>query len=158
VSVTAKRGAALLFWHGQHPGSPVHEGEMLRGGRGVKHIIRTDVLYLMRPRVLVHEVGELRGLTTVKSLYETCTTVTHEPTKLFTEKLALVALRVDVQRAEGVLKALRAAALAGMNAAYAQALASQPDFAEAYAAAALEPRGAAFAALDARLQPLGAFS
>ena len=43
VSVAPRRGAALLFPHGAHRGSPLHEGSEVRGGS--KHVLRTDVLY-----------------------------------------------------------------------------------------------------------------
>jgi len=41
----AKRGAALCFFHGNHPLSPLHEGSLVH--EGVKYIIRSDVLYLL---------------------------------------------------------------------------------------------------------------
>ena len=43
VGVRVPRGGALLFFHGEHPGSLAHEGSLVQ--RGVKRIIRTDVLY-----------------------------------------------------------------------------------------------------------------
>ncbi|KAH8082959.1 hypothetical protein JL720_8468 [Aureococcus anophagefferens] len=43
VSVAPRRGAALLFPHGAHRDSPLHEGSEVRGGS--KHVLRTDVLY-----------------------------------------------------------------------------------------------------------------
>lgn len=36
-------GAALIFHHGQHPASPLHEGCVVTSG--TKYIVRTDVLY-----------------------------------------------------------------------------------------------------------------
>ncbi|CAD7930689.1 unnamed protein product [Amoebophrya sp. A25] len=46
VSVRPKKGAALVFWHGQHPLSPLHEGSKVQNGS--KYVIRTDVLYDIR--------------------------------------------------------------------------------------------------------------
>mmetsp|Transcript_321 Transcript_321/g.577 ORF Transcript_321/g.577 Transcript_321/m.577 type:complete len:282 (-) Transcript_321:15-860(-) len=43
TSVRAGAGSALCFWHGDHPMSPLHEGSVVR--EGVKHVLRTDVLY-----------------------------------------------------------------------------------------------------------------
>ena len=43
ASVPAERGAALCFFHGEHPWSPLHEGGKVT--RGTKYIIRSDVLY-----------------------------------------------------------------------------------------------------------------
>eukprot|EP00392_Amoebophrya_sp_AT5.2_P018047 g18502.t1 len=43
VSVRPKKGGILCFWHGQHPWSPLHEGSKVE--RGVKYVVRTDVLY-----------------------------------------------------------------------------------------------------------------
>ena len=39
------RGGALAFWHGEHPLSLLHEGSPVT--RGVKTIVRSDVLYLV---------------------------------------------------------------------------------------------------------------
>eukprot|EP01062_Namystynia_karyoxenos_P049753 TRINITY_DN38210_c0_g1_i2.p1 TRINITY_DN38210_c0_g1~~TRINITY_DN38210_c0_g1_i2.p1 ORF type:complete len:334 (+),score=73.99 TRINITY_DN38210_c0_g1_i2:96-1004(+) len=41
-----KRGAGLLFWHGDHPLSPLHEGAAVE--QGTKYVVRTDVLYPRR--------------------------------------------------------------------------------------------------------------
>ena len=45
VRVSA-RGSVLCFFHGEHALSPLHEGSQLT--RGVKHIVRSDVLYMLR--------------------------------------------------------------------------------------------------------------
>merc|ERR1711972_793331 len=45
VDVPASRGAALFFYHGEHPLSQLHEGS--RVSRGTKYIIRVDVLYML---------------------------------------------------------------------------------------------------------------
>mmetsp|Transcript_19613 Transcript_19613/g.53728 ORF Transcript_19613/g.53728 Transcript_19613/m.53728 type:complete len:297 (-) Transcript_19613:104-994(-) len=45
VCVSPERGAALCFWHGEHPLSPLHAGAAVRGGAAVKYVIRTDILY-----------------------------------------------------------------------------------------------------------------
>eukprot|EP00475_Leptophrys_vorax_P027508 TRINITY_DN3921_c0_g2_i1.p1 TRINITY_DN3921_c0_g2~~TRINITY_DN3921_c0_g2_i1.p1 ORF type:complete len:280 (-),score=60.73 TRINITY_DN3921_c0_g2_i1:143-889(-) len=43
IKVNPTRGAAVAFFHGDHPQSPLHEGtEVLEG---FKYIIRTDVMY-----------------------------------------------------------------------------------------------------------------
>jgi len=42
--VAAEQGAALCFFHGQHPLSPLHEGSLVTSG--TKYIVRTDVLYM----------------------------------------------------------------------------------------------------------------
>ena len=42
--VRPKKGAALCFFHGHHPLSPLHEGALVT--RGVKYVARTDVLYM----------------------------------------------------------------------------------------------------------------
>ena len=39
----ASQGDALIFYHGRHPYSPVHEGCLVTSG--TKYIIRTDVMY-----------------------------------------------------------------------------------------------------------------
>lgn len=46
--VRPKRGAALCFFHGQHPLSPVHEGGLVT--RGTKYVVRSDVLYMLPTR------------------------------------------------------------------------------------------------------------
>ena len=43
VAVAPKRGAVLLFFHGHHKWSPLHEGSVANGT--TKHVLRTDVLY-----------------------------------------------------------------------------------------------------------------
>lgn len=46
IRVQPKAGAALVFWHGAHPLSPLHEGAPLAADAArPKHVIRTDVLY-----------------------------------------------------------------------------------------------------------------
>ena len=49
-AVRVPQGSVLCFFHGQHPLSPLHEGS--RVSRGVKRVVRTDVLYptLQEPR------------------------------------------------------------------------------------------------------------
>ena len=59
VCVAPRKGAALCFWHGRHPLSPLHEGAPLEAppdaaAGGVAHpkiVIRTDVLYATEPPV-----------------------------------------------------------------------------------------------------------
>ena len=46
LKVTPVEGAALLFWHGQHPDSPLHEGSMVI--KGTKYVLRSDVMYRRR--------------------------------------------------------------------------------------------------------------
>jgi len=43
VSVAVPKGSVLCFFHGDHPLSPLHEGSLVR--RGLKRIVRSDVLY-----------------------------------------------------------------------------------------------------------------
>jgi hypothetical protein len=43
VSVAVPKGSALCFFHGEHHMSPLHEGSLVT--RGIKRIIRSDVLY-----------------------------------------------------------------------------------------------------------------
>ena len=51
VKVSPRRGAALIFWHGRHPLSPLHEGAPLEATASSgapstpKVVIRTDVLF-----------------------------------------------------------------------------------------------------------------
>eukprot|EP00854_Cymbomonas_tetramitiformis_P018422 gene18422-21977_t len=46
VCVAPQAGAALCFWHGDHPQSPLHEGSALaEGSCEPKYVIRTDVLF-----------------------------------------------------------------------------------------------------------------
>ena len=52
VSVSPKRGAALLFFHGFHRNSTLHEGSVVSGG-STKHVLRTDVLYEVRGETAV---------------------------------------------------------------------------------------------------------
>ncbi|EOD21447.1 hypothetical protein EMIHUDRAFT_241213 [Emiliania huxleyi CCMP1516] len=49
-SVRVARGSALLFYHGEHPLSMLHEGSLV--SRGVKTIVRSDVLYTLLGRTL----------------------------------------------------------------------------------------------------------
>ena len=61
VRVAPRKGAALCFWHGRHPLSPLHEGAPLEHPSGApgdvggvaapKIVIRTDVLYATEPPV-----------------------------------------------------------------------------------------------------------
>ena len=46
-SARVAQGGALCFFHGEHPLSPLHEGSRVL--RGVKHVVRTDILYLTSP-------------------------------------------------------------------------------------------------------------
>ena len=48
VVVRPTTGSALCFWHGYHPKSPLHEGEMVT--KGAKYVLRSDVLYAMPAR------------------------------------------------------------------------------------------------------------
>lgn len=43
VGVRVPQGGALCFYHGEHPLSPLHEGSEVT--RGVKVVVRTDVMY-----------------------------------------------------------------------------------------------------------------
>ena len=45
VSVSVPKGSVLAFYHGEHELSPLHEGSLVT--RGVKRIIRSDVLYTL---------------------------------------------------------------------------------------------------------------
>ena len=53
-AVRMQQGSALCFFHGEHPLSPWHEGSPVT--RGVKHVIRTDVLYCASARERGEEV------------------------------------------------------------------------------------------------------
>jgi hypothetical protein len=43
IPIVPKCGDAVVFWHGDHPLSPYHEGSLVENG--VKYIIRTDILF-----------------------------------------------------------------------------------------------------------------
>lgn len=45
AEVVPRAGDALLFWHGPHRHSPLHEGSLVTGGRGKKYVLRSDVIY-----------------------------------------------------------------------------------------------------------------
>ena len=47
VSVAVPKGWALCFFHGEHESSPLHEGSLVT--RGVKRVLRSDVLYTRPP-------------------------------------------------------------------------------------------------------------
>ena len=51
VRVAPQKGAALVFWHGRHPLSPLHEGSPLQPSDAMKpkYVIRTDVLFATDP-------------------------------------------------------------------------------------------------------------
>jgi hypothetical protein len=51
VRVSPQKGAALVFWHGRHPQSPLHEGSPLQPADAMraKYVIRTDVLFATDP-------------------------------------------------------------------------------------------------------------
>ena len=42
VAVTPTRGSALIFPHGSHPASPLHEGSVV--AEGLKYVLRSDVM------------------------------------------------------------------------------------------------------------------
>lgn len=44
VEVKPVRGNALVFWHGMHPDSPLHEGSTCLDG--VKYVLRSDVMFV----------------------------------------------------------------------------------------------------------------
>jgi len=44
VPVQPEQGSALLFWHGSHPSSPLHEGSLCTNG--VKYVLRSDVMFV----------------------------------------------------------------------------------------------------------------
>ena len=48
VSVAVPKGACLLFFHGDHEHSLLHEGSLVT--KGVKRIVRSDVLYSLPGR------------------------------------------------------------------------------------------------------------
>lgn len=51
IRVSPQAGAALCFFHGDHPLSPVHEGAALAPAEQErKYVIRTDVLYYSKPK------------------------------------------------------------------------------------------------------------
>jgi len=41
--IDPKQGSALLFFHGDHEDSPLHEGSVVKSGR--KYVFRSDVMY-----------------------------------------------------------------------------------------------------------------
>jgi len=43
VKVEPETGSALLFFHGRHSASPLHEGSILKKGR--KYVLRSDIMY-----------------------------------------------------------------------------------------------------------------
>mmetsp|Transcript_41381 Transcript_41381/g.88173 ORF Transcript_41381/g.88173 Transcript_41381/m.88173 type:complete len:308 (-) Transcript_41381:37-960(-) len=45
VRIAPQKGAALCFWHGDHPLSPLHEGAALAADGAPKYVIRTDILF-----------------------------------------------------------------------------------------------------------------
>jgi hypothetical protein len=47
VRVRPTAGSAVMFWHGDHPDSPLHEGEPLRTGEPPKYVLRSDVLFAL---------------------------------------------------------------------------------------------------------------
>ena len=53
VRVAPRAGTALIFWHGHHPLSPLHEGAPLlptsSGDASPKYVIRTDALFATPP-------------------------------------------------------------------------------------------------------------
>lgn len=49
ASIAPTPGTALLFFHKQHPWSPLHSGQ--RVGSGVKWAIRSDVMYRLTPEL-----------------------------------------------------------------------------------------------------------
>lgn len=58
-SVSVPQGSVLCFFHGNHQLSPLHEGSLVT--RGVKRIVRSDVLYLLpgAPTAAQHTKSEL---------------------------------------------------------------------------------------------------
>jgi len=43
LKVSPRQGSALIFWHGEHPLSPLHEGSDPEQGR--KYVLRSDIMY-----------------------------------------------------------------------------------------------------------------
>eukprot|EP01121_Diplochlamys_sp_Union-15-3_P012630 TRINITY_DN3811_c0_g1_i1.p1 TRINITY_DN3811_c0_g1~~TRINITY_DN3811_c0_g1_i1.p1 ORF type:complete len:256 (-),score=38.51 TRINITY_DN3811_c0_g1_i1:37-753(-) len=43
TKVKPVKGSALVFWHGRHKLSPMHEGSMCKGG--IKYVLRSDVMF-----------------------------------------------------------------------------------------------------------------
>jgi len=43
VKVEPEMGSGLLFFHGRHSASPLHEGSLLTKGR--KYVLRSDIMY-----------------------------------------------------------------------------------------------------------------
>lgn len=61
VKVSPRKGAALCFWHGRHPLSPLHEGAPLEPTAVTadpKYVIRTDVLFATEPPVAESDTWE----------------------------------------------------------------------------------------------------
>ena len=56
-SVSVQQGSVLCFWHGDHELSPLHEGSLVT--RGVKRIVRSDVLYMLPGRQAPEMKSEL---------------------------------------------------------------------------------------------------
>mmetsp|Transcript_50562 Transcript_50562/g.132323 ORF Transcript_50562/g.132323 Transcript_50562/m.132323 type:complete len:118 (+) Transcript_50562:3-356(+) len=53
ICVSPQLGAALCFWHGRHPMSPLHEGSPLRAEcSSAKYVIRTEVMYFSEAEVV----------------------------------------------------------------------------------------------------------
>jgi len=55
ATIKPKTGMAVLFFHGDHPNSPLHEGYQLRGGK--KFVFRSEIMYRVcpKPSVVVPE-------------------------------------------------------------------------------------------------------
>ena len=53
-SVSVSQGSVLCFYHGEHELSLLHEGSLVT--RGVKRIVRSDVLYMRRGFTLKEEL------------------------------------------------------------------------------------------------------
>ena len=56
VSVAVPKGACLLFFHGDHEHSLLHEGSLVT--KGVKRIVRSDVLYTLPGRPAAKGEGQ----------------------------------------------------------------------------------------------------